>query len=121
MKKLIGLFFSYSGRIGRLQFLLTVVLWTTISISIAMLFRHLNGRNENLFTESLAVIGVILVFWTFFSPWVRRCNDLGWSGLAVLLMFVPLANSILLLCMLFKKGEDKDNVYGSKPPLINLG
>ena len=101
--------------------MLTVVLWVTISISIAMLFRHLNGRNENLFTESLAVIGAILVFWTFFSPWVRRCNDLGWSGLAVLLMFIPLANSILLLCMLFKKGEDKDNVYGQKPPLINLG
>jgi uncharacterized membrane protein YhaH (DUF805 family) len=120
VKKLIGAFFSYSGRIGRLQFLLTVVLWVTISIGIAMTFRHVNGTNESLLSDALSVIGVILVFWTFFSPWVRRCNDLGWSGLAVLLMFIPLANSVLMLCMLFKKGEDKENVYGPKPPLINL-
>jgi len=96
------------------------MLWVAISIGVATFSRYLFGRTENILTDSLTVIGVILVFWSFFSPWVRRCHDLGWSGFRVLFFFIPIANSILMLCMIFKKGEDKDNDYGSKPPFINL-
>ena len=99
--------------------MLTVVLWAIICMSIATLFRQIIGRNENLLTEAFTAIGVILVFWTFFSPWVRRCHDLGWSGLRVLFMFVPIANSILMIYMIFRKGDDSENEWGKKPSWIN--
>ena len=67
----------------------------------------------------LTGIGVTILFLSFFSPWVRRCHDLGWSGLRVLFMFIPVANSILMIYMLFCRGKDDENEWGVRPPLIH--
>jgi hypothetical protein len=46
---------------------------------------------------------------------VRRLNDMTVSGWLILLMFVPLANFVMALAMLFVPGSDGDNRYGPAP------
>jgi uncharacterized membrane protein YhaH (DUF805 family) len=120
MKKILSLFFSYKGRIGRVQFLLTVATTTAAYIASAKVIDSFFGKNDGVAEVILSAVGVIIVFASFFSPWVRRCHDLGWSGLRVLLMFVPIANSILMIYMIFCKSDDADNEWGQKPSWISL-
>jgi uncharacterized membrane protein YhaH (DUF805 family) len=46
---------------------------------------------------------------------VRRLHDIGWSGWLVLLNFVPFANIVILLILLFKEGQPGANQYGPNP------
>ncbi len=46
---------------------------------------------------------------------VRRFNDMNMSGWLILLMFVPLANFVIALMMLFVPGSKGGNKYGPAP------
>ena len=46
---------------------------------------------------------------------IRRSHDMGKSGWWNLLLLVPLVNAIWSLFLLFKKGTEGDNAYGSDP------
>ena len=60
-----------------------------------------------------ALIIAALVFGIIFM--VRRLNDINASGWLSLLLLVPLANLILILVMLFKRGSEGANNYGPAP------
>jgi|GEM_PF-4623328 len=46
---------------------------------------------------------------------MRRWHDLGRSGWWVLINLIPIVNFIVLVYLIFKKGEQVTNVYGSIP------
>lgn len=120
-------FFRYKGRIGRVQFLTSVVIWMGLGIAIALGYRRMFGdlyrSKSDIITmadTAIGIIGVVICVWTFPSSLVKRCHDLGWNGAMALLFFVPLANSIILLFLLFKKGDDTPNAWGERPKIFQL-
>ena len=46
---------------------------------------------------------------------VSRLHDIGWSGWAILLMFVPLVNFVALLLLVVVPGKKQPNLYGEPP------
>jgi uncharacterized membrane protein YhaH (DUF805 family) len=70
----------------------------------------------------LAPLGVILV-WLFCVPALiahtlagaQRCRDVGWTGWAVLLSYVPVIGVAVFLVLLFYPGTRGPNRYGPDP------
>jgi hypothetical protein len=46
---------------------------------------------------------------------IQRCHDIGWSGWAVLLNFIPFVNLFVMLMWIFKRGDAGANAYGLPP------
>jgi uncharacterized membrane protein YhaH (DUF805 family) len=46
---------------------------------------------------------------------VSRFHDIGWSGWAVLLMFVPLVGAVAFLLLLVVPGQKRPNLHGEPP------
>lgn len=98
--------FSFKGRIGRLQLILSYVVglvaWFAIfSLSEPVLY-YLE-YNSKIFLLFLACTAVF--FWFLYAQCAKRCHDLGKSGAW---MFVPFWNVLLF----FAEGEEQDNQYG---------
>ncbi len=74
------------------------------------------GRTRYPWSQGLVLIAASLII---LRAQVSRFHDIGWSGRAVLLMFVPLINLLTLLLLLFWPGEKRPNEYGD-PPLFLL-
>ena len=96
--------FSFKGRIGRVQLILSYVMGFVAWFASFLLFdiEHSDGNG-----------GVILLFlactvafsWFLYAQCAKRCHDLGKSGAW---MFVPFWNILLF----FAEGEKGENQYG---------
>lgn len=114
-------FYHYKGRIGRIRYLaysmiLNILLGLLFAVPMGVLFAMIDTLNPD------AMFGILLMIWlpmmllglyTAFAPSIRRLNDLGKSGWMSLLLLVPFANLILLLYLLFAKGDPLPNRYGN--------
>jgi uncharacterized membrane protein YhaH (DUF805 family) len=101
----------FSGRIARLNyFIAAIVLSFLIGLLSVLTFF---GGSVVATIGSVLVSAAGIVFSLSLS--VRRAHDMGWSGWAALLMFVPLVNFIFALIFLFKKGTMGPNQYGAEP------
>jgi uncharacterized membrane protein YhaH (DUF805 family) len=68
----------------------------------------------------MAVVYIaLIVVWIMFAK--RRLNDLNRNGWWLLLAFVPFANFLLTIYMMFFPGTDGDNDYGAVPVENTLG
>ena len=96
--------FSFKGRIGRLQLILSYVMGFVAWFASSLLFdiEHSDG-NGGVILLFLACTAVF--FWFLYAQCAKRCHDLGKSGAW---MFVPFWNILLF----FAEGEKKDNQYG---------
>lgn len=108
----------FEGRIGRAHFAWTCLAF--IGIAIVM----------NIVTYAFSLFGDVvsaLVSFVMFAVSlalavvglgvsVRRYHDFNWSGWFVLLGFVPILNFIMLLVLLFKKGDLASNRFGETVP-----
>lgn len=96
--------FSFKGRIGRVQLILSYVVgfvaWFASSLLLDIEHFDGNGGVILLFLACTAVF-----FWFLYAQCAKRCHDLGKSGAW---MFVPFWNILLF----FAEGEKKDNQYG---------
>ena len=70
------------------------------------------GRTRYPLAQALALIAASLII---LRAQVSRFHDIGWSGRAILLMFVPLLNLLVVLLLLFWRGEKRTNEYGDPP------
>lgn len=61
----------------------------------------------------LGVLGAYLALTLSLS--VRRIHDLGYSGWLVILLFIPLINTITLLVLAVVPGQPTSNEYGAPP------
>ena len=96
--------FSFKGRIGRVQLILSYVVGFVAWFASFLLFdiEHSDG-NGGVILLFLACTAVF--FWFLYAQCAKRCHDLGKSGAW---MFVPFWNVLLF----FAEGEEQDNQYG---------
>lgn len=98
--------FSFKGRIGRVQLILSYVVGLVAWFAIFALSEnelYYLEYNSNVFLLFLACTAVF--FWFLYAQCAKRCHDLGKSGAW---MFVPFWNVLLF----FAEGEKQDNQYG---------
>lgn len=93
--------FSFKGRIGRVQLILSYVVGFVVWF--ASFFLYYLEYNSNIFLLFLAC--TVVFFWFLYAQCAKRCHDLGKSGAW---MFVPFWNVLLF----FSEGEEQDNQYG---------
>lgn len=96
--------FSFKGRIGRLQLILSYVVGFVAWFASFLLFdiEHSDGNGGVIL---LFLACTVAFFWFLYAQCTKRCHDLGKSGAW---MFVPFWNILLF----FAEGEKKDNQYG---------
>lgn len=95
--------FSFKGRIGRVQLILSYVVGFVAWFAIYALSEPALEYNSNIFLLFLACTAVFL--WFLYAQCAKRCHDLGKSGAW---MFVPFWNILLF----FAEGEKGENQYG---------
>ena len=63
----------------------------------------------------LSLVLNVVALWANVSLVLRRLHDLDKGAIGVVWMFIPIANLIFSLYILFKKGTPGDNRYGPDP------
>lgn len=94
--------FSFKGRIGRVQLILSYVVGFVAWFASFLLF-DIEHSDDGVILLFLACTAVF--FWFLYAQCAKRCHDLGKSGAW---MFVPFWNVLLF----FAEGEEQDNQYG---------
>ena len=115
MKSFLRSLVSSDGRIGRRRLYFNIaVTWLPL-----VLFIMLENAGVALFENKVAApfifIYMVLLLWSFVTTCIKRCHDLGWSGLRLFLFFIPIANGFLMLFIFFSSGEKKANDWGERP------
>ena len=119
----VRLLWSFDGRIGRSTYAGGLLLNYAVMFAAMAVMMHLTWHwtlpeSFNLKDGSLLAASLVAVFfyWANFALTVKRLRDLGFPGLLSLLLFVPLVGLILIIILLFARGEDNDNSYGPGAP-----
>lgn len=96
--------FSFKGRIGRVQLILSYVMGFVAWFASFLLFdiEHSDGNGGVIL---LFLACTVAFFWFLYAQCAKRCHDLGKSGVW---MFVPFWNILLF----FAEGEKGENQYG---------
>jgi uncharacterized membrane protein YhaH (DUF805 family) len=103
-------FFSYSFVYGIVGGLLGGILGALIFVSQeAVTYIPL------IITIILFTIAALFVIYMSACLWIRRCHDIGLSGWWAILGFIPYINLLMGLFLIFKKGQQRDNIYGPMP------
>ena len=110
-----------SNRIGRLELLfwfVASILGTGILLAIVEGLTNTAiefGRTRYPLSQALCLIAAAMVI---LKAVVSRFHDIGWSGWAVLFMFVPLVDVVALLLLLVAPGQKRPNLYGALPVFL---
>lgn len=106
--------FRFDGRIGRLQYFGFGVIWGVIFFVISLFIGIGADDYGNVGAGgSLAIVGLLLTYSiAVVSYGVLRLHDFDKSGWWYLLTFVPLANAVMALVLLFAPGTPGENRYG---------
>ena len=102
-----------SSRIGRLELLfwyVVSILGAAVMAAIAAVLTDTTvGPYPTAWPEALILIAASIVM---LKAVLSRFHDIGWSGRALTLMFVPLVNVLALLFLLAVPGQKGANKYG---------
>ena len=99
----------YSGRIGSLAYLVgNLMSWGAFWLASEIM----KMTPSNTLINIISTILSLLLFLFMFSVFTRRLHDLDKSGWLSLLVFVPLANVIMGIILLFKPGSHEVNRFG---------
>ena len=94
--------FSFEGRIRRMEFGLTFIIYLVAYFAILAISTTGNGLG------ALAFILIIPLAWFVWAQGAKRCHDIGRSGWWQLIPFY-------VFVMLFQDGDMAVNEYGSNP------
>ncbi len=120
---------SFEGRLNRKPYVLRGLAVCLISSVIVQIVSGVLGLIVAKVAESSPDLGMALLLFLYavifvlylpatvigISLGIRRCHDNNWSGWLVLLHFVPLANIVFGLLLLFKPGTPGPNRFGPDP------
>ena len=96
--------FTYKGRIRRLEFGISYLIYCILYFFVITVIRFVSQP----MAMSLMLAYLVIVVGMYLQM-IKRCHDVGKSGWWVL---VPIFNPFFLL---FEKGEDNVNEYGTNP------
>ncbi len=96
----------FAGRMSRRSYFIRSILLSVISI-IAFSVKQ----------DAPLVYWLIIIVSNLYlvTISVKRLHDIGRKGFLAALSFVPYVNEILMLFLMFKKGDVSDNLYGAVP------
>ncbi|MDG1572009.1 DUF805 domain-containing protein [Robiginitalea sp. M366] len=94
--------FSFSGRIRRLEFGLSYILYWFLTMTLSVLMDYLEMG------AVLVVVPLLLNIYVLLAQGSKRCHDLGNSGFYQLIPFY-------IFVMLFQEGQKGKNRYGADP------
>lgn len=130
-RKLFAQPFSFSGRIRRLEYGLSMIFLLVSAVIVQFLAIYVMEHADAPWAEQNQVGSYfvetdlsplskmifyacfILINWFAIAQGVKRCHDLGWSGWFVL---IPL----IIFWLLFKDGQPHENNYGTNPKGLSL-
>ncbi len=128
--------FSFKSRAGRLRYLARAGIATICAYLLAGIVvgaviatdpsalptdpEQVPDRFLGAIIAAYAVMGIAGIYFGLLFA-IQRLHDLGNSGWLSLLIFVPLANFLFFLYLLFARGEDGENGYGPPPPPNTIG
>ncbi len=125
IKKCVRMFFSFKGRIVRLDYLIYSILSSLFFGLLAMFIMvpfaiglSMNGASvEDILTSNLArfifLPFQIVISYTTLAISAKRFHDLGLSGWFSVLSLVPIASFVVFIILLFCRGQSSDNKYGT--------
>ena len=99
------LFFSYKGRIGRIIFLISWIIWAQFYGFLYYLDIH-----NMPFPPAVIIILLLIVIYSMIPIIVKRLHDTGRSAWHVFKAFIPLIGVFwLLIICVFYRGTDGEN------------
>lgn len=107
--------FSFSGRLGRFHYFGYFIVFGIIFMVAFYIIAALLTQGPNVDEAALSGLSLLLglgFFVVTMSLGVRRLHDFDKSGWWYLLAFVPFANVVFALILLFAPGTDGENSYG---------
>lgn len=114
--------FSFDGRIRRIEYFLSgiiggIVTWIAMLMGVGtFIFGAASGSaGGSVFGLLIGLAAMVASVWFSLAQGVKRLHDVDKSGWLILLMFVPIANVVLGLYMLFADGTVGPNQYGDDP------
>lgn len=117
-------FFAFSGRIGRLRYLAYSMFTFLFLIAFVIVGGAVMGFDSDGANGSPSILMAIVYVPVVVYAVVlcrRRLNDMNHSGWFSLLYFIPLANMIFTLWLVFGRGTATENRFGPVPtqnPLV---
>lgn len=129
---MLDIFFSFKGRISRLNYwlynILLFVLFIAIGIVASVVIPGTVAPQEGMGTAKQAVhaapnpIGLILMLalivvevWASLAIQVKRWHDLDKSGWWALTSLIPYVNFVVFIILGFVKGTEGENRFGPDP------
>ncbi len=97
--------FNLNSKIGRSEYFISKVFTVLATLFVFMTGYVLKGNliiKELLFCLAALYFVVAVIILS-----VQRLNDLKWNRWLVLLLFIPTANFILVVLLLFARGKNK--------------
>ena len=102
--------FSFSGRIRRLEFGLSYIIYM-----LCMIVTYASEESSPLW--GLLVIPLV---WFWLAQLCKRFHDRNESGFHILFLIIPLYNLYVILMQFFADGEPYENDYGPDPKGRNI-
>jgi uncharacterized membrane protein YhaH (DUF805 family) len=107
-------FFSFYGRINRLQYAMVMLVGYLGPIAIfALTWPSLRTMGDLGALAGLAPL--IVMVWVLFAATAKRFHDINKSGFSSLLICIPFVGLVTPLALLFYPGDASDNRFGRAP------
>ncbi|MDR0927359.1 MAG: DUF805 domain-containing protein [Ignavibacteria bacterium] len=103
-------YFSFKGRIGRLEYFFSIVVASFYSFAIGFAI-GITSIDTEVYSVSMDILETVLslpAYWLILAQGAKRCHDRGNNGWFQIIPFYG-------LIMLFAAGEDGANKYGENP------
>ena len=102
--------FSFSGRIRRLEFGLSYILYILLMVCIGAL------------SDEAPILGLFAIplIWFWLAQLCKRFHDRNQSGARILTLIIPLYNIYVTLMLFFADGDAHENDYGFDPKGRNI-
>ncbi len=113
MESFINRYANFSDRATRSEHAISLLVMLLSYCGALFFFNFVDNYFLKALINSKTMIFYLLI--PFSVVTVRRIRDLGFNGGWVFLNFIPYINLLLILCLLFIKGENKKNAYGENP------
>ncbi|MBO0345705.1 DUF805 domain-containing protein [Roseibium sp. CAU 1637] len=122
-----GLFWLVVSPIGRVSreayWLGFLLVWLVIGLSVNMWLNSLPPDEDLValdithFMASNALFPILFLVlqWTALALVIKRCQDIGFPGLAAILIFIPVVSLVVIIGLGFFPSQNKPNRYGPFP------